>query len=95
VLKPGRRAREQQQRHRRDLLDAVAALRGVPVRFPRPWPGLLAAMTAHASGDPAASSRVRGAAEGFPDAGVGDALRTFLTFSPQDAASVAGVLARL
>ena len=38
VLKPGRRAREQQQRHRRDLMDAVAALRGVPVRFPRLWP---------------------------------------------------------
>jgi hypothetical protein len=65
------------------------------IRFPRPWPALLAAMTAHASGDPAASSRVRGAAEGFPDAGVGDALRTVLTFSPQDAASIAGELARL
>jgi hypothetical protein len=75
-------------------MDAVAPLRGVPVRFPDRWPPLLAAMTAHADGDPAATSRLRRIAEAPPDAGIGAALRKFLELSPHDAAYAAGELAR-
>jgi CRISPR-associated protein Csx10 len=94
VLKPGRRAREQEARRRRDLTDPVAPLRGVRVRFPQYWPPLLAAMTAHAGGDPDATRRLRTIAEKPPDPAIGAALLKFLGFSPPDAAYVAGELAR-
>jgi len=93
-LKPGLRARQQEARRLRKLMDAVAPLRGVPVRFPDRWPPLLAAMTAHADGDPAATRRLRGIAETPPDPGIGAALAKFLEFSPHDAAYVTGELAR-
>jgi hypothetical protein len=51
-------------------------------------------MTGHAAGDQAATGRLRGVADGHPDAGVRDPLHRFLTFSPQDAAYVTGELAR-
>jgi len=92
VLKPGRGAREQEERRLRALMDAVAPLRGVPIRFPEYWPPLLAAMTAHASGDPDAARRLRAVAGTSPDPAIGAALRKFLEFSPQDAAYVAGEL---
>jgi CRISPR-associated protein Csx10 len=93
-LKPGLRARQQEARRLRELMDAVAALRGLPVRFPDRWPPLLAAMTAHADGDAAATSRLRRIAEAPPDPGTGAALRRFLEFSPRDAAYAARELAR-
>ena len=93
-LKPGLRARQQEARRLRELMDAVAPLRGVLVRFPARWPPLLAAMTAHAGGDPAATSRLRAIAAAPPDPGIGAALRKFLEFSPRDAAYIAGELAR-
>ena len=94
VLKPGRKARDQQARELRRLLDAVAPLRGMPVQFARQWPPLLAAMTAHAGGDADATGRLRRVAQSLPDPAIGAALRRFLDFSPQDAAYVAGELAR-
>jgi len=93
-LRSGRRAREQEARRLRALMDAVAPLRGIPLRFPDRWAPLLAAMTAHANGDPAATSRLRGDAEAPLDPGVGAALRRFLELSPQDAAYVTGELTR-
>lgn len=94
ALRPGRRARDEQAREQRRLLDAVAPLRGVPIRYARQWPPLVAAMTAHAGGDPDATRRLRRVAETFPDPAVSAALRAFLNFAPQDAAYVAGELAR-
>lgn len=94
VLTPGRRAADAERRRLQDLMTAVAPLNGVPVRFPRQWQPLLAAMTGHAGGDQAATDRLRGVADGHPDAGVRDALHRFLTFSPRDAAYVTGELAR-
>jgi hypothetical protein len=94
VLRPGRRAREQEAARRRKLMDQVAPLRGVPVRFPRIWPALLAEMAAHVNGDPAATGRLRRVADSPPDPAVGAALRAFLEFSPQGAAHVAGELTR-
>ena len=92
ALKPGRRARNQEERRLRDLTDSVARLRGVQVRFPRYWPPLLAAMTAHAGGDPDATRRLRSVAASAPDPAIGDALLKFLEYSPPDAAYVAGEL---
>jgi hypothetical protein len=94
VLKPGRAAREQQSRRLRKLLDTVAPLCGMPVRFARQWPPLLAAMTAHAGGDDEATGRLRRVAQSLPDPAIGAALQRFLDFSPQDAAYVAEELAR-
>ncbi len=94
VLQPGRRDREHEAGRRRALMDEVAPLRGVQVRFPQLWPPLLAAMAAHANGDPAATGRLRRLADTPPGPAVGAALRAFLEFSPQDAAYVAGELAR-
>jgi CRISPR-associated protein Csx10 len=92
ALKPGRRARNQEERRLRGLTDSVARLRGVQVRFPRYWPPLLAAMTAHAGGDPDATRRLRTVAATAPDPAIGDALLKFLEYSPPDAAYVAGEL---
>ena len=75
-------------------MDAVAPLRGVPIRFPQYWPPLLAAMTAHAGGDPEAARRLRTVAGKAPDPAIGAALLKFLEFSPRDAAYVAGELAQ-
>ena len=73
----------------------MAPLTGVQIRFPPAvCQSLLAAMTGHAAGDQAATGRLRGVADGHPDAGVCDPLHRFLTFSPQDAAYVTGELAR-
>jgi CRISPR-associated protein Csx10 len=94
VLTPGKRAKDAQRRHRQDLMTSVAPLTGVQVRFPRQWQPLLAAMNGHAVGDQAATGRLRGVADGHPDAGVRDALHRFLTFSPQDAAYVTGEITR-
>ena len=54
---------------RRALMDEVAPLRGVQVRFPQLWPPLLAAMAAHANGDPAATGRLRRLADTPPGRG--------------------------
>jgi hypothetical protein len=94
ALQLGRHAREQETRRRRALMDKVAPLRGLPVQFPRTWPGLLAVMAAHAGGDLDATGRLRRIADTPPDPAAGAALRAFLEFSPQDAAYVAEELAR-
>jgi CRISPR-associated protein Csx10 len=93
-LKPGRQARDTETRRLRALMDQAAPLRGFPVRFPKQWAPLLALMTAHANADPAAAASLGRIAQAPPDAGIGTALVAFLGFSQQDAAYVAGELAR-
>ena len=95
VLAEGKLAREQRKRHASRLTDSVAALRGVPVRWPGRWPELRAGLLGHAAGDDGATALLRREAQHPLDADVGAALMKFLGFSPPDAAYVAGELAKL
>jgi CRISPR-associated protein Csx10 len=95
TLREGQDARQARQRHRDTLMARVAALNGVPARWPDRWPELRAALAGHAAGDAEATGRLRAAAEDPLDAGVGAALRAFLAMPVGDAVEVAKELGRL
>jgi hypothetical protein len=99
LLRDGREARLARQRHARRRRDAVAPLFGLPVRFPGRWPELRVLLAAHAAAgaaeDTDAARRLRLVADEFPDRGIADALRAFLSLPASDAAAMAGELGRL
>jgi CRISPR-associated protein Csx10 len=95
VLREGLAARQARDARRRRLLDTVAPLTGVPVRWPDRWPELRAALAGHAAGDAAATRRLGRAAEDPLDASVGTALRALLAMPEEDMRYVAGELGRL
>jgi CRISPR-associated protein Csx10 len=94
ALRPGKLARDAEARRRKNLLDAVAPLRGVQVRQPELWRPLLTRLAAHADGDQAATEYLRRMAGQPPDPGTGAALSYFLGLSAADAGFVAGELSR-
>jgi CRISPR-associated protein Csx10 len=95
VLREGRNARQARQRRRQTLMDAVAPLTGVPVRWPDRWPGLRAALSGHAAGDAEATRQLHRTAEDPPDANVGAALRAFLALPVGDMTDIARELGKL
>ena len=97
-LRDGMAAKQERQRHARELRDAAAPLFGVPVRFPRRWPELRSLLAGHAAAGAAADTdaarRLRAAADAFPDPVVAAALRAFLSLPAGDAAAMAEELGR-
>jgi CRISPR-associated protein Csx10 len=95
LLRDGRAAKQEKLRHVNRLRDDAAPLFGVPVRFPARWPALRTLITGHAGGQPDATSRLRQAAAQFPDPGIAQALRAFLSLPAADAQALAEEIGRL
>ncbi len=92
-LRQGRIAREAEANELKKLTDEAAPLRRIQARPPT-WQAMLTQMRAHASGDTAATERLRRLGSGHPDADVRVAMTFFLGLPPRDAARVAEVLSR-
>ena len=96
VLKPGRRAREQEQQRQRRLLDDARPLRGLEVTQPAMWEPLPHALGAHAAGDQSATGFLRTKVQELDSLNphAARALTSFLGLAPDDAAYVAGELSK-
>ena len=95
LLEKGRLTLEEEAQQHRKLMQDVAPLKGVPIRFGDQWPSLLAALTSCVAGDPHSAERLRVQARAVPDPSVAEAVRSFLNLTPAEMAYVAEELSQL
>jgi CRISPR-associated protein Csx10 len=95
VLQEGLLARKEGERHLRAVMDTVAPLKGVPVRWPERWPALRNALAGFARGEAAAARHLHQEAGNASDAGIASALQALLAMPAADARYAAGELSKL